>query len=345
MVTLQEIARRASVSIGTVDRVLHDRGRVSPETKCRVQRIIAELNYRPNVMARNLSLKKVFRFGVLFPESYQDGKYWELPVEGVKKAVDELKMYNVDAEYFLYDKYSEISFKKACENILKSKRHLDGLVIAPVLSKASERMICQIPNTLPYIFIDSYVPQSHSLSYIGQESFQSGILAAKLMRLQIDSGRIAVYRVLPQDYHIEDRIRGFCSAYYNLPQFKIDIFDADRQKSSNVFYEVSEKIFNDGSVIHGVFVPSACTHQVAEYLVSAGKAETTILIGYDLVEQNRRYLAEGVINFLISQRPAMQGYQAIYSLYRHVILKEPVEQEMVMPMDILTKENLSYYEG
>jgi LacI family transcriptional regulator len=345
MVTLQEIARRASVSIGTVDRVLHERGRVSPETKCRVQRIIEELNYRPNVMARNLSLKKVFRFGVLFPESYQDGKYWELPVEGVRKAVDELKMYNVDTEYFLYDKYSEVSFQKACENVLKSKKHLDGVVIAPVLSKASEKMICQIPNTLPYIFIDSYIPQSHSLSYIGQESFQSGILAAKLMRLQIDRGRIAVYRVLPQDYHIEDRIRGFCSAYYALSQFKIDIFDADRQQSSNVFYEVSEKIFNDGSVIHGVFVPSACTHQVAEYLVSAGKADTTILIGYDLVEQNRRYLAEGVINFLISQRPAMQGYQAIYSLYRHVILKEPVEQKMIMPMDILTKENLSYYEG
>jgi LacI family transcriptional regulator len=345
MVTLHEIAQRASVSIGTVDRVLHERGRVSHETKSRVRRIVEELNYRPNVMARNLSLKKIFRFGVLVPESFQDGKYWELPVEGVKKAVDELKMYNVDTEYFLYDKYSEISFQEACENVLKFKNHLDGLVVAPVLSKASEKMICQIPDTLPYIFIDSYIPQSHSLSYIGQESFQSGILAAKLMQLKIVCGRIVVYRVLPQDYHIEDRIRGFCSAYNNLSQFKIDIFDADRQQSSNVFYELSERIFSDCSVINGVFVPSACTHQVAEYLVSAGKAETTVLIGYDLVEQNRRYLADGVIDFLISQRPAMQGYQAIYSLYRHVILKEPVEQKMIMPIDILTKENLDYYEG
>lgn len=345
MATLQEIAKRACVSIGTVDRVLHERGRVSAKTKVRIQRIVEELNYKPNMMARTLSLKKIFKFGVLIPQSHQDGKYWELPVEGVKRAFDELKIYNIEIVYFFYNKYSEISFQRAYEKAINYENVLDGLVVAPVLSKASEKLISQIPKTLPYIFIDSYIPKSRSLSYIGQESFRSGILAAKLMQLEIREGELAVFRVLPKDYHIEDRIRGFCSVLENRRQYRIHVFDVDCQKKPNVFYELSEQIFRNYPEINGVFVPNACTHQVAEYLVSSKKANETVLIGYDLVEKNRKYLADGTIHFLISQRPAMQGYQAIFTLYRHVILKEPIEQKVIMPIDILTKENLDYYEG
>ena len=53
MVTLNEIAKLANVSVGTVDRVIHNRGRVSEETKKRVQQLIDDLDYKPNVIAQN----------------------------------------------------------------------------------------------------------------------------------------------------------------------------------------------------------------------------------------------------------------------------------------------------
>ena len=52
-ITVKEVARLAGVSIGTVDRVLHDRGGVSAETKSRIDEIITSLGYEPNLIARH----------------------------------------------------------------------------------------------------------------------------------------------------------------------------------------------------------------------------------------------------------------------------------------------------
>ena len=55
---IKDIALKAGVSIGTVDRVLHKRGEVSDGTKVKIQKIIDELDYRPNLLASSLASKK-----------------------------------------------------------------------------------------------------------------------------------------------------------------------------------------------------------------------------------------------------------------------------------------------
>ncbi|MBN2102808.1 substrate-binding domain-containing protein [bacterium] len=345
MATLIEIARKANVSVGTVDRVLHNRGRVSKDTRQKVLKIVNEIGYRPNILARSLSLKKTFMFGVLIPVPDQDGQYWELPMSGIRKALDELKLYNVAVSLFTYDKYSAFSFHEACQNIESSLEDLDGLVIAPVLSKASELFVSRLPESIPYVFIDSYIPDSRCLSYIGQDSFQSGVLAAKLMQMKLQEGKVIIMRILPIDYHIDDRVRGFQFCIQQNNHFTVSMVDVDREISPEIFNEVSEKILQENTDLLGIFVPSACTHQVAETLVQNDRSGSVVLIGYDLVEENRKYLKTGTIDFLISQRPALQGYQSIYSLYRHVILNESVDQKVVVPMDILTQDNVDYYQG
>ncbi|MPM12713.1 Catabolite control protein A [bioreactor metagenome] len=65
--TISEIAKLAHVSIGTVDRVLHKRGRVAPETIKKIMSIVEDYGYQPNTYARNLKLSKDFTIGVLLP--------------------------------------------------------------------------------------------------------------------------------------------------------------------------------------------------------------------------------------------------------------------------------------
>ena len=74
MSTIKSIAERAGVSIGTVDRVIHNRGHVSQEAEMRVKQAIEELNYIPNFFARQLKLSKTFRFGILMPKLSQDSR-------------------------------------------------------------------------------------------------------------------------------------------------------------------------------------------------------------------------------------------------------------------------------
>ena len=57
-VTAQKIAEMAGVSRGTVDRALHNRGRVNPEVAARIRKIAAELGYKPNLVGQALVRSK-----------------------------------------------------------------------------------------------------------------------------------------------------------------------------------------------------------------------------------------------------------------------------------------------
>ena len=82
--TIKEIAKMADVSSGTVDRVLHKRGKVSPDKEERVRKILKEIDYRPNQVARSLKLNKRYRFVVLMPDDELD-EYWKPCYTGINE--------------------------------------------------------------------------------------------------------------------------------------------------------------------------------------------------------------------------------------------------------------------
>lgn len=49
------------------------------------------------------------------------------------------------------------------------------------------------------------------------------------------------------------------------------------------------------------------------------------------------------MNYLIGQRPGLQGYCGIKALCNHVVFKKPVTAVKYMPIDILMKENIDFY--
>ena len=59
---IKDIAVLAGVSEGTVDRVLHNRGDVSAKSREAVTKVLDEMNYSPNLLARSLASKKQYRF-------------------------------------------------------------------------------------------------------------------------------------------------------------------------------------------------------------------------------------------------------------------------------------------
>ena len=71
MSTIKQIALISGVSRGTVDRVLHNRGKVNPETEQRIREAAALLNYSPSKAGRTLAvLKKNLKFGyILFSKT------------------------------------------------------------------------------------------------------------------------------------------------------------------------------------------------------------------------------------------------------------------------------------
>ena len=67
MSSIQEVAKKAGVGVGTVSRVINDSGYVSDKTRKKVEDVIAELNYKPNELARNLFRNKTNIVAVITP--------------------------------------------------------------------------------------------------------------------------------------------------------------------------------------------------------------------------------------------------------------------------------------
>lgn len=69
MTTIQDVAKRAGVSISTVSRVVNKTVKVDPATEHRVQEAIAVLGYRPNLLARSFRRKETRTIGLLVPDN------------------------------------------------------------------------------------------------------------------------------------------------------------------------------------------------------------------------------------------------------------------------------------
>ena len=69
-----------------------------------------------------------------------------------------------------------------------------------------------------------------------------------------------------------------------------------------------------------------------------------VRISVGTMQENRRLIEEGAIDFIISQNTEKQGYMGINTLYRHLVLKEPCISEILMPINIVMAENLSNYQ-
>jgi LacI family transcriptional regulator len=67
-VTIYDVARVAGVSMATVSRVVNGNPNVKPSTRKKVLKVIEELGYRPNAVARGLASKKTTTIGVVLPD-------------------------------------------------------------------------------------------------------------------------------------------------------------------------------------------------------------------------------------------------------------------------------------
>ncbi len=344
MVTIKEIAKQVGVSIGTVDRVIHNRGRVSKITARKIRKIITELDYKPNILARSLSRSKTVQFGILMPKISPDNHYWELTIQGIEKAHQELKVHKINVNYYHYDGYSEKSFIKASNRVLAAE--LDGLLMVPTIYKTiDDDFVQQIPKNLPYVFINSTIPNSNNIAYIGQDSYQSGMLAGNLMLMTTPpQGSLVVLTMLHDDYHISKRQQGFEDYMKQNSDQLIKVYGARSAEDRETFQQVLEHIFSENDDLQGIYVTTALTYHVAEYLQHHKHLRRVKVVGHDLTDENVKYLKQGLIHFLIGHRPELQGYQGIYTLYHHVVTQEAVPPNIMMPLDIVTPTNVDNYQ-
>jgi LacI family transcriptional regulator len=337
--TVHDIARLAGVSIGTVDRVLHKRGRVSAETQEKINTIIEKYQYTPNPIARRLKRNKPNRFCAIIPRRDQDAGYWGQIISGIERAADGIKPLGAETEIIEFDRYDPAAFDRAADSIDAEKP--DGLLFAPIMPKHTRPFVEKIcAEKIPFVFVDSDMPDTKPLCVIGQDPFSGGYLAGRLFHLFAGNVTtpVAVLDAHGDDYHILRRRDGF------LRYAKEHDFSVVVEEYSNSDSEISADnitlFLEKNPRLSGLFITNCMAHRVDEALAQQqNRPHPFLLIGYDLIPDNRRLLLENRIDAIISQRPEEQGREALLTLFRSVVLGQHVEARREMPLDVHIREN------
>ena len=193
-VRIKDIAKMADVSVGTVDRVIHGRSGVSESSRKRVEEILKQLDYQPNMYASALASNKKYAFACLLP-LHEKGEYWTDVETGIHNAVETYSDFNVAVHLSYYDPYDYHSFAEASGQILALEP--DGVMFAPTVPQYTKPFTDELTqHNIPYIYIDSNIKEEPALSFYGQNSHQSGYFAARMLMLLAgeDAQEIVIFR-------------------------------------------------------------------------------------------------------------------------------------------------------
>tara|TARA_Y100001972_G_scaffold70095_1_gene85427 strand:+ start:12572 stop:13636 length:1065 start_codon:yes stop_codon:yes gene_type:complete len=340
---IKDIARLAGVSEGTVDRVLHNRGNVSDSSYAKVNEVLNKINYKPNLIARSLGrgLKKKVAVLIIEPK---DDPYWNAAYTGIIQAKDEWQQYGVTIDTYFYLHDGEASIENVVRRIITSNP--DGVVLAPLFHiQALHAVEALKENQIPYVLFNANIPESEPLGFIGQNLYQSGKLAGFLCSLgQHQDDCYAILSVgedTKESVYLMEKERGFREFYMsNFSHHDINSYVLEMGTPG--FYDCIEYLLSDRK-LKGIYVTTSnATPMIAEKICHSKRRDIR-LIGYDLLEDNLKYLEEGIISFLISQNPKKQAFRGIGYMVNYLLFNKEVPRLDLFPLEIITQHNVDSY--
>lgn len=207
-VTAQQIADLAGVSRGTVDRALHNRGRVSPEVKEKIQKIAAELGYKPNLIGQALvRTRQNFKLGVIIQSN--ETPTMQIVRAGVLQATEELAGSGVEVVLRDFQGLDTELMLEYIEELVSMG--VQGIALTPDTAPEVRQCIDELhARGIPVITLNADAPGSKRLCFIGMDNYRAGQTAACLLRLMMPEGGT----VLPLAGHLNNtahnnRLNGF----------------------------------------------------------------------------------------------------------------------------------------
>ena len=345
-IRIKDIAEMAGVSVGTVDRVLHDRPNISKTAREKVEKVLERINYQPNMYASALAYNKSYTFYLVVPQ-HESEAYWEEIEEGALKAAEVRRDFHVNVEIIYYNRFNSEAFIKQTNHCLALNP--DGVIVVPSQLDITRPFTDQLhERNIPFVMLDSYMPDLQPLSFYGQDSLASGYFAAKMFMLiaQKEKSILLVRQTFEgkvtsrQQENREVGFRRYMEQYY--PQVEIKTLNLPMGESRATYNALLDEFFNANPNIHHCFTTNSRAYIIGEFILETNKKNVQVM-GYDMVPKNAECVRRGSISFLIAQHAYQQGFSSVDALFQKTVLKKDVRPINYMPIELLSKENIDFY--
>lgn len=339
-VTIQQIAEKANVSRGTVDRALNNRGRINPEVAERVCRIAQEMGYVPKKKKKAETRRKRIRIGVI--TQLARASFMAELNRGIRQAAEELGEWGVEILLREGLGVDEGEQARAIEEL--AAEGIQGLALMPVDCDLIREKINWLTEEkkIPVITFNSDIVGTKRSCFVGMDNRRSGRTAAGLMGLMTGGvGKILIITGYFSNVVNNARVDGFVEELkLSWPGLEITGVQGSFDDAGWV-ERIIESAMTGIAGINGIFVVSGGQAGVARALEKLALKKRPYIVIYDRTPGNERALTEGTVDFLIDQNVFYQGYRPLYIL-TNMLTKNimPEAETLFTEINIKTKYNL-----
>lgn len=339
-VTIQQIAEKANVSRGTVDRALNNRGRINPEVAERILRIAEEMGYVPRGKKKTIDKKANIKIGVV--TQLAKASFMLEINRGIRQAGEELKNWGVEIvlrEVFSVDENEQV---RAIEEL--AAEGIQGLALMPVDCDRIREKINWLTEEkkIPVVTFNSDIVGTRRSCFVGMDNRRSGQTAAGLMGLMTrESGKVLIITGYFSNVVNNARVDGFVEEIKkSYPKLEIAGVQGSFDETAEVERIIENSMMNIPG-INGIFVVSGGQAGVKTAFNKLGLTRRPYVVIYDQTPKNEKAIKEGTVDFLVDQNGFFQGYRPLYIL-ANMLTKNimPEEEYLFTEIKIKTKYNL-----
>lgn len=338
-VGIKDIARALGVSIGTVDRALHAKPGVSPMTKARVLRMAESLGYRPNLAARHLKSRKVFRISVHLPREI--ALFWDSLREGIREAAAPFAP-TLQVEFRSYPRLGEGDvelFAQALED------GTSGLILAPGDPDALRPWIRKAAKkNIPVACVVTDAPQTQRLTSVSADPFTVGAVAGEFLARCLPGGGPVAF--LTGWLHTQDhaeKLRGFESSLGTIgPHLRLAaVVEAHDDEQEG--HRRAAQLLKAQPGLQGLYVSTVNSLPVLKAVQQQRRLEQMTIVTTDLFPRLVPWIRQGSVAATVYQRPVSQGRIALQALYRFLLDgTRPPPRVKVVP-HVVMRSNLDLF--
>ena len=345
-VTSTQIARKLGISRSTVSRALSGYPHVDEQVRQRVLDLANELNYRPNQAARSLARGESLLVGVvLYSKPEREGEFSEYVdelIQGVKQGEQRLRDYGLTVETVVTDISHPEQQVEAVENLVKKGAR--AIAIAPCVPEVMAPTIDRLMSEgIQVVLLNTDVPQSGRLCYIGSDYLQAGRISAELIGSRLRGhGRVAAIAFSDSGTMIPQKLTGFRDELAHYPDIEI--------LGPYKFSRVGEHVYEDTMAMlaserpDAVYMTYGQLEDVARAVEDSGMAGRVVLVGFDTSVGILSQLRRRTISAVIAQEPRQQGMLCVQILYDYLAQGiKPRSSVVHARLEIVTSQNSVYY--
>ncbi|MDD1519530.1 MULTISPECIES: LacI family DNA-binding transcriptional regulator [Bradyrhizobium] len=346
--TLKDIAREAGVSLATVDRVLHNRPGVRPDTVRRVKDAIARNSFQPHVAAAELARGRARRFAFVMPSG--PNPFMQQIEAYLGEMAAWLSARRLNVEMIAADVFEPAALAASLEAL---SGDYDGIAVVALDHPSVRAAINDLVDAgTKVVTLVSDVPSSRRHHYVGIDNIAAGRTAGALVGRLVGqrSGKVAIVAGSQGLRDHAERIFGFNQVMgAEFPDLSVlpvlegrDEDDRSEQLLARLLGKHADIVglYNVGAGTQGVAKALNDKAQNEKASGAAGRDKQVVFVGHDVTALTRRLLLQGVMDAAISQNPGHEARAAVRVLLA-LARGEPIlsEQEKIR-IDIVMRDNL-----